>query len=638
MKNPSCRVLPAFLLLAALAAAAGTNPPPSSLPPVVVTAGRLGLPLTNLPASAQTVARPDIEASGATSLDGALDRIVGAERESYGLPGAGVKFDLRGLAWDYQSKSALVLMDGRRVNEAFQGNVEFAQLPPGNVEQVTVIRGPGSCAYGSGALGGVVDVRMRSGLGIEPFAEVSAAGGNYATFAGRAAGGGQFGPFDLYAGAGHVRTGGYRPVAGGSEVEWDAEDFFANLGWTAGPNDLFRVQGGYYTGEGTDREGPRTVERSFGNGAWRHRWDSGRGEELTVRAYDTYEHSVYDVMALDPVLVRDYRLRTTGGEVQETLRPRDGLRLAFGGDLRRDAADNEDFGRLDRSEWAAGLFAEGDLDLTDRLVLSLGARFDKHEEFAGRVSPRAALLCRVLPGMEWYASAATAYRTPGLSDRYIRTLFDAGGFPLPIVGNPGLKPTILTAYETGVRQHLGRDAGWSLALFRNDIRDRFDFVFDPTVPPFGGLTQANASRAYTQGVEAEGHAGLGAGFGVFADLALTQGRITAAADPSVRGRPINNLAPVKAGAGIAWHTDRQRHGLAVRYEGERYADAANTRELDAHAVLDWTSRVAVAPHLTLTLNVWNLLDESYRVYDLTAPGSSIRAAGRRLLLGAEAKF
>ena len=174
MKNPSCRVLPAFLLLAALAAAAGTNPPPSSLPPVVVTAGRLGLPLTNLPASAQTVARPDIEASGATSLDGALDRIVGAERESYGLPGAGVKFDLRGLAWDYQSKSALVLMDGRRVNEAFQGNVEFAQLPPGNVEQVTVIRGPGSCAYGSGALGGVVDVRMRSGLGIEPFAEVIA--------------------------------------------------------------------------------------------------------------------------------------------------------------------------------------------------------------------------------------------------------------------------------------------------------------------------------------------------------------------------------------------------------------------------------------------------------------------------------
>ena len=108
--------------------------------------------------------------------------------------------------------------------------------------------------------------------------------------------------------------------------------------------------------------------------------------------------------------------------------------------------------------------------------------------------------------------------------------------------------------------------------------------------------------------------------------------------PGIAGRQLANLAPFKGAAGLAWENRWQRHGFAWRYEGERYADAANTHTLDAHAVLDWSSRVALTRTFTLTLNVWNLFDHAYRVYDLVEPDNSIRAAGRRFLVGAEARF
>ena len=628
-----------LLLLAALATsgllAADTNAASAtaaSLPPIVVMAGRMERPLTNMPAAVQVIDRRALAESGATSVDDALDRIVGADHVSYGLPGAGVKFDLRGLTSDYQSKSALVLMDGRRVNEAFQGNVEYAQLVPDNVDHVTVIKGPGSYAYGSGALGGVVDIASRSGRNTEPFVELSAAGGNYETYTAHADAGGQFGAFDAYAGVGHVQTAGYRPVPTELAVDWDAEDYFGNFGWAPGPNDEFRLLSGFYDGDGTDREGPRTVQRSYETAVWNHAWDPDHDELLTLRGYNTLEHSTYDVILSG--IYRDYHLQTSGADVQETLHPCEDLHVLFGGDLRQDSADITDFGSFDHNEWMAGLFAEGDIDLTDKLVLSLGARFDKHELFDGRVSPRAALLYRVEPDMEAYASASQAYRTPGISDRYIDTLFHVAGIGnVEIVGNPDLKPTIITCYETGIRQRIGKTASWSADIFHNDIRDAFDFEQTPSF----SLKSVNASRSYTQGIEAEGQVNLGGGFDLFATASYTQGKVTEDIDPDVINKRMACLAPMKAATGIGWHTDRQSHGFSGCYEGGRFEDARNTTKLGAYTLFNWTSRYALTQNFSLTLTLDNLFDHSYRVYDLTEP-TGIQAVGRRFMIGGEARF
>jgi len=481
-------------------------------------------------------------------------------------------------------------------------------------------------------MGGIVAIESRSGQNCDPFVDLSAAGGNYETYTAHADGGGQFGPLDAYVGVGHVQTAGYRPVPGEMTTDWDAEDYFGNFGWSPGPNDEFRLLTGVYDGDGTDREGPRMVQRNYQTAVWNHAWDPDRDELLTVRGYNTFEHSTYDVILSG--IYRDYHLQTSGADVQETLHPLEDLHLLFGGDLRQDSADISDFRSFEHREWMAGLFAEGDIDLTDRLVLSLGARFDKHELFDGRVSPRAALLYRVQPDMEIYASVSQAYRTPGISDRYIDTLYHVAGVGnVEIVGNPDLKPTIVTCYETGIRQRIGNTASWSADVFHNDMRDSFDFVPTPTY----SLTSENASRSYTQGIEAEGQVELGAGFDLFANASYTQGKVTDDSDPSVVDKRLANLAPLKAATGLGWHTDRQSHGLSACYNGSRFEDAQNTSKLGAYTLFNWTSRYAITQNFSLTLNIDNLLDHSYRVYDMTEP-TGIRAVGRRYMVGGEAHF
>jgi outer membrane receptor protein involved in Fe transport len=601
---------------------------------VVVTATRLQRPMTNLTVSADIVTRDAIEERGAVSIDESLAQVGGVDYLSSGLPGSGTKLDLRGLTPDYQSKSVLVLLDGRRVNEAFQGNVEFSQLAADNVDHATVLRGPASYAYGSGAMAGVVDIVSRNGRNQEPFVETRAAAGNYETWQVRAAGGGQFDQVDTYAAVSHVQTDGYRPLPDDPKLDWQADDYFVNLGWSPSERDMFRLTTGYYTGEGTDRDGGRTVDRTYQTLTWDHAWNPDLDAVLTWRGYNTIEDS--DYLLAD--LTRAYTLRSTGTELEQTLRPVSWLRLVAGGDVRQDNADITDVESFTHREYVGGLFAEADISLSEQLVLSLGARYDKHELYHGKLSPRAALLYRIVPGIEAYVSAANAFRTPGISDRYIATGYQGAW----LQGNPDLKPMTLTAYELGLRQQIGEQAAWRVALFYNDIHDLFDFDVTADAPPpgyFVVMEPANTARAHTQGIEADGHVCIGGGFTVFANLSYTDGEYDEhATKPDAVGNQIANLAPVKIAAGIAWHNGRQTHSLTGRYVDEREVDVDNTAKLDSSTVVDWSSRYALNDHVALTLNIYNLFDEQYAwAYD-RGLATGVPMPGIRFMAGIEARF
>jgi len=105
----------------------------------------------------------------------------------------------------------------------------------------------------------------------------------------------------------------------------------------------------------------------------------------------------------------------------------------------------------------------------------------------------------------------------------------------------------------------------------------------------------------------------------------------------VVGNRLANLTPVKTAAGISWHSDRQSHGLSGCYESGRFEDAQNTTKLGGYTLFNWTSRYAITQNFTLMLNIDNLFDHSYHVYDLTEP-NGIQAVGRRFMIGGEARF
>lgn len=104
-----------------------------------------------------TTSRETIAARPAPSLAEAME---GTEAVSTSRPGGwGAKAFVRGLG----GERVVVLLDGNRLNRACNVGMDggLATVNPDNVERVEVLSGPGSTLYGSGNVGGVVNIVTR---------------------------------------------------------------------------------------------------------------------------------------------------------------------------------------------------------------------------------------------------------------------------------------------------------------------------------------------------------------------------------------------------------------------------------------------------------------------------------------------
>jgi len=127
---------------------------------------------------------------------------------------------------------------------------------------------------------------------------------------------------------------------------------------------------------------------------------------------------------------------------------------------------------------ATGAFLQGDLDLTERWTLSLGARADRirfkiedrfledgdqtgqrtFEELSGSVG----LLYRLTPDHSLYATVSTAFETPTFTEFADE---DVGGL------NPDIEPQDAVNRELGARGFFGDDLRYELALFSVRVDD-----------------------------------------------------------------------------------------------------------------------------------------------------------------------
>ncbi len=170
------------------AAVAQSTPPASSTPsssaaapaqlePIVVTAQRAPQALADALPQTTLFTRADIENSNATDLPGLLALAPGAQIVRNGGPGATASLFLRGA----QSTQSLVLIDGVRVDSASLGQAQIAQLPLDQIERVEIVNGNVSSLYGSGAIGGVVQVFTKDGGDHPPRFNFSVGYGSYHT-------------------------------------------------------------------------------------------------------------------------------------------------------------------------------------------------------------------------------------------------------------------------------------------------------------------------------------------------------------------------------------------------------------------------------------------------------------------------
>jgi outer membrane receptor protein involved in Fe transport len=152
----------------------------------------------------------EIATSGAVTIDDVLRQVPGFSlfRRSGGLttnPTAqGVS--LRGVGANGASR-ALVLLDGVPLNSPFGGWVYWNRVPRVNIQNVSVQNGGSSSLYGSGALGGVVNVTSETRWGSGLDAEVSA--GNKGTAVTSFTAGKLLGDWAIVAAGEALHTNGY---------------------------------------------------------------------------------------------------------------------------------------------------------------------------------------------------------------------------------------------------------------------------------------------------------------------------------------------------------------------------------------------------------------------------------------------
>ena len=142
---------------AAIARAAAPTPKPSAKPlrtiVRVVTADRSNEALDAAVRTTYVITRAEIAKRGWTSIAQALASIPGAFVSRYG-PGAGASITMRGATSD----ETLVLLDGTPLRGMQLGAPDLSTVSTAGVERIEVVEGGGSTLFGSGAIGGVINI------------------------------------------------------------------------------------------------------------------------------------------------------------------------------------------------------------------------------------------------------------------------------------------------------------------------------------------------------------------------------------------------------------------------------------------------------------------------------------------------
>jgi len=609
----------------------------------IVTATRDARPRASVPVTAIVIPRAEIDRTAATTLDGILrgepsaatfrrNTSLVADPTAQGL-------NLRGVGPSGVSR-ALVLLDGVPVNDPFGGWVFWRSLPKLGLEQIEIIPGPGSALYGSGALGGVVQLISR-----KPTAstlEAEAAFGNLGTVQLAARGSHAWDTGGATLEAGLLRTDGYRIVRTPGAIDRPARGDDVNLSGRvevdASANSRLGARVGYFTQ--SQNGGTAFTDSRVELLTTAATWDfapAGRGHLQTSvyarfgefdqrRARIAADRSVEALAAQQAVPFADQggaiayhfeplrRLgvhrfsagldaRRTTGQSRETVFP------SVGAPISREAGGEQQF---------AGLFIQDAVALGDRVELLASLRADGWRNLSGQTgdtvfpersegafSPRAAVLWRPIDAVTFRTSAGTGFRAPTLNELY----------------RPFQVGTILTAANEALvaERIVGAEAGVELAPingfvsrvtgFWNRLENPVTNVTLETPLATGATRQRqNLGAARIQGLEAALQARFLRRWSVLAAYTFVDARVVEsgkqlAQDPQHRGS-----------ASIAFDDPRLFTAMAeLRVTGPQFEDDQNLLEMGGYPVINLTLSKRVWKGFELFAAIENLLDRRYLV-------------------------
>ena len=320
-------------------------------------------------------------------------------------------------------------------------------------------------------------------------------------------------------------------------------------------------------------------------------------------------------------------------------------------------------GKKEYNQWS--VFAEDNWNIIDPLTLTLGTRYDKHEDFGSHVSPRAYLTYALNENWTLKGGIATGYKTPKTTDLQEGvTGFGAQGTS-PWVGNPNLKPEKSLSKEIAVYYEHPNRHNFNVTLFQNNFKDKIDSVevSDNQLPQewrnlgLSSLSQKqNVGKAEILGLEVAGKYFILDNLSIKANWTYMDSEIDSN-EAATNGKPLRSSPKHMYNATLDLQATTKLNTY-LQYSGEldrfnlRYEDSSTNEYKDIYykdySIWNLGASYKVDKNLSFNGRVNNLFDKDFMKYSAVAEGSgrtpfyyedySNISAGRNFWLSANYTF
>jgi outer membrane receptor for ferrienterochelin and colicins len=557
---------------------------------VVVTATRTSRRLQDVPVRTEVVDKTLMRAIAARTLADAVEYTTGVRVESNCQNCNFSQIRLLGLEGPYTQ----ILMDGQPVISSLAQVYGIEQIPARMIERIEIVKGGGSALYGSGSVGGVVNVISReparpSGL-FESRIDVTEGRPNYSN-----SGSIDWASRDRRTNAtGFLQLDEVRPldITGDGFTEVSMRQLRAGGGRAS----RYLLDGrGKLSGELTvlseNRRGGDQLQlppeqaniaewidtrRVGASTTWFHSVNRSLDYRLTLAVADTHRDSYYGT-GQDPNAfgVTDNALVVADSQVNQYIGRHT---VSWGGQFtHEDLLDEQPaYARLtDATYRNAGLFAQDAWAFAPGWELVYGLRADKHSTVDRVIaSPRVALMVTPGENINIRASIARGFRAPQAFDEDLH-LSSVGGEVRIIRLDPDLREERSTNYMVGAEWRPEAGKGQALFELNGFYTGLSDLFFaresdDPTTDAFEFL-KINQGDARVYGMEANAGWGIGDEFILQGGVVFQRARY---ADPEPNFGSLDFFRTPHRYANLTatWTTERLGTVFAgIRYTGSMKA-------------------------------------------------------------------
>ncbi len=586
----------------------------------------------------------DLDDAPALGYGELLANEPGLDWRTYGnYGGAAQEIHIRGMG----GEATQVFLNGINLNSPSLGSADFGRLPTNSVEKVEVVKGSGSLLYGTGAMGGTINLLSKNPRRDEPTFKATVGYGTEDTYE-LAAEQGMFITDNLgyYLTATTRETDGFRDNSDLEHYDLTGRILFdlpekmqisffsayidreygvpgvkppeGTATYLVNGTALYNDEAASLVNEGEDEDWHNVLE--FKAGPRDDLTLTLRAEYSDTQGYH-YQRYNYDASGQETWITNT----SSGIESYVEWHPLERLTLLVGGQYRdidneNKQVDLDDFSSRvpgSRSKITSGVYTRGgyieaQYRAGDYLKMLAGMRYEHHSTAGSEAVPRFGLVINPLENTVIKLNHGKHFRSPTINDLF----WPDTGFTK---GNTNL------VAETGWHSEATIEHVWqekimvSLTWFQADIDDKIAWAEDPADPNiinWGGYWKpSNVNKFESEGLEA----GLTITPVDSLRVALSYTYLDAREEKAPGAwRQATNTAKNTFKAELGYLFSCGLHAdLVVRYVDERPSAYATNGDTAAEHVLDsyWTTDVKISQnigdHWRLALTAVNLFDKGF---------------------------